>query len=433
MVKFNCFTSPNAATQYKHKSEIGSPDKYRVEEPESPPTHVMKGSSHGIGREPTEEQQAAIVESLKRQLVQAEVMLTKIRELKSAVSPSSAATHTMMGMDNSPASPNMDARAREINKMAESEVADAKARAEKESQRVQRELEEEKQKATARMEEEQRIEAQRAAELKEKEARVASALADVERQKQEKLVKEETKTKLRTATSAPPDIYLPKIDQPHSPEQTLTRKGSDSLPVGTTSNSGGKRFGRATAREMIEQIRENDPALTKVDLSGNASFQVKADELCELVLEVMKTNTHVVELLLSGCDIRDGAKAIGEMLKFNQTLQILDLQSNNIKADGAIALAKGLAENRCLRMLNLSSQQQAFGEGVLTEFVAMFGTNVTLLKLTWRVDSRQSFALNKLVTRNNEINRCVKAGRAYTDKIPEGLLANPPTLVAYQL
>ena len=35
----------------------------------------------------------------------------------------------------------------------------------------------------------------------------------------------------------------------------------------------------------------------------------------------------------------------------------------------------------------------------------MFETNITLLKITWRLESRKSFALNKLITRNNEIDR----------------------------
>jgi hypothetical protein len=35
----------------------------------------------------------------------------------------------------------------------------------------------------------------------------------------------------------------------------------------------------------------------------------------------------------------------------------------------------------------------------------MFDTNITLLKINWRLESRKSFALNKMITRNNEIDR----------------------------
>lgn len=35
----------------------------------------------------------------------------------------------------------------------------------------------------------------------------------------------------------------------------------------------------------------------------------------------------------------------------------------------------------------------------------MTSTQVTLLKIVWRLESRQSFRLTKMLTRNNEIDR----------------------------
>jgi|AntRauMFilla1563_2_1112583.scaffolds.fasta_scaffold126157_1 hypothetical protein len=62
----------------------------------------------------------------------------------------------------------------------------------------------------------------------------------------------------------------------------------------------------------------------------------------------------------------------------------------------------------------------------------MFATNVVLLKLTWRVDSRQSFSLNRLLTRNNEINRRLKAERSDIDDcLPEALKGKAMGLVPY--
>ena len=48
----------------------------------------------------------------------------------------------------------------------------------------------------------------------------------------------------------------------------------------------------------------------------------------------------------------------------------------------------------------------------------MFNTNTTLTKIIWRLESRQSFALNKLITRNGEIERRLKAGRDVSDIMP---------------
>ena len=49
---------------------------------------------------------------------------------------------------------------------------------------------------------------------------------------------------------------------------------------------------------------------------------------------------------------RDGVKFLGELLKRNQTLEILDLNANRIEDDGAIYLSEALAlYNRTLQAL----------------------------------------------------------------------------------
>lgn len=48
----------------------------------------------------------------------------------------------------------------------------------------------------------------------------------------------------------------------------------------------------------------------------------------------------------------DGVKFLGRLLKWNQTLQILDLNANRIEDDGAIYLSEALAlYNRTLQAL----------------------------------------------------------------------------------
>lgn len=57
-------------------------------------------------------------------------------------------------------------------------------------------------------------------------------------------------------------------------------------------------------------------------------------------------------------------------------------------------------------------------------------SNITLLKITWRLESRKSFALNKLITRNNEIDRRKKNHMQYEDLLPTALKTPggaPPT------
>lgn len=98
----------------------------------------------------------------------------------------------------------------------------------------------------------------------------------------------------------------------------------------------------------------------------------------------------------------------------NKTLAVLRLEGNRITSEGAIAIAQGLANNKTLRELYLSNQtQKTFGDQCLTEYAHLLEVNLTLLKIAWRLDSRKGFALSKMLTRNNEINRRLKTGKEF--------------------
>lgn len=101
------------------------------------------------------------------------------------------------------------------------------------------------------------------------------------------------------------------------------------------------------------------------------------------------------------------------------------MQNNKITNEGATAIAQALRLNKSLRELNLLAQQQAaFGEPCLQQFIDMFENNVTLTKIIWRLDSRKSFAINKLIVRNNTIKKWVLEGKSVQDIYPKG--ANIP-------
>ncbi|KAK3269430.1 hypothetical protein CYMTET_22127 [Cymbomonas tetramitiformis] len=173
---------------------------------------------------------------------------------------------------------------------------------------------------------------------------------------------------------------------------------------------------------VVERITANDATLDKVELIGSAVYQMKAEETTAALAQGLAANTHLRELHLVTCGISDqGAAALGHALATNRSLVVLNLEGNKIKSEGGIALAAGLAKNRTLQSLSLLNQQQkAFGDACLTAFMEMFEENVTLLKISWRLDSRKSFALNKLMTRNNEIDRRLKSNMPFEDLLPDG-------------
>lgn len=98
-----------------------------------------------------------------------------------------------------------------------------------------------------------------------------------------------------------------------------------------------------------------------------------------------------------------------------------------------MALARALPSNKALRTINLMHQKAGskYGDACLDEFIQALDRNVTLLKITWRLDSRKSFSLTKLLNRNNEINRRLKSGRDTTELLPQTLRGNPPDLVPF--
>ena len=151
-------------------------------------------------------------------------------------------------------------------------------------------------------------------------------------------------------------------------------------------------------------------------------LQCRPDEYTAQLSAALKKNKYLKQLRLEGNGLGDRDCAVlAEGIAANSCLQVLDLQKNRISNDGGSALANGIAKNTSLIEINLMNQPARWGDGCLDAFLAMFDSNVTLLKITWRLESRKSFALNKMITRNNEIDRRKKCGMAYHDLLPAAL------------
>jgi len=174
------------------------------------------------------------------------------------------------------------------------------------------------------------------------------------------------------------------------------------------------------------QIAENDPSCTNVDLSNQAAYQCRPDDYTGQIANAIKNNKYLKQLNLEGDGLGDReAAALAEGLAANTSITVLDLKKNRINNDGGSALAKGIAKNSTLVEINLMNQPSRWGDQCLDDFLAMFDTNITLLKITWRLESRKSFALNKMITRNNEIDRRKKNGMVYNDLLPTALKGTP--------
>eukprot|EP00927_Polykrikos_kofoidii_P017112 TRINITY_DN1776_c0_g1_i1.p1 TRINITY_DN1776_c0_g1~~TRINITY_DN1776_c0_g1_i1.p1 ORF type:complete len:255 (+),score=63.43 TRINITY_DN1776_c0_g1_i1:82-765(+) len=173
-------------------------------------------------------------------------------------------------------------------------------------------------------------------------------------------------------------------------------------------------------KDVIASVASNDSSITKVDLSANATFQMKPVEYCESLAEALANNKFVTEVALDRCNIPDpGVQALSNMLTTNQTIVSLSLDGNKIGSDGAVSLANALVKNETLTDLILTGQdKQAFGETCLEAWLECLQDNITMQNIKWRLNSRKATALNTYLTRNKEIVRRKKDGKEFETLLP---------------
>ncbi len=126
------------------------------------------------------------------------------------------------------------------------------------------------------------------------------------------------------------------------------------------------------------------------------------------------TEVHLKRTALSTKDM----EYVQACLQKNSSIRVLDLENNKIDNNGAILLADGLRNNSTLVELNLLGQGSEFGDMTLVAFIDMLDFNVTLQKVIWRLNSRKSFAINKLLVRNNTIKKWVCENKSVKSILP---------------
>lgn len=187
----------------------------------------------------------------------------------------------------------------------------------------------------------------------------------------------------------------------------------------------GRAFGEALpARAAVERVASGDRALEVLDLAASPSFGTAPDAWAERLAEALRASECVRAVRLDAVGITDaGATALAAALADNASVTELSLAGNKIKSPGVEAFGRALATNATLRTLKLENQEggRALGDAALGAFITALETNVVLLKVSWRLESRASFALNRLLTRNKEIKRRLLQGRDVADLLPAGV------------
>ncbi|KAI9354116.1 hypothetical protein DFJ73DRAFT_320648 [Zopfochytrium polystomum] len=154
----------------------------------------------------------------------------------------------------------------------------------------------------------------------------------------------------------------------------------------------------------IQLLNADDPTLTTLDLKDCKVFTAVHGAA---LAEGLAKNTHLKELILENTKLQTAtAIDLANALRFNNTLEVLNLESNFIAPQGIKALAECLEHNHGLRELKLVNQKSPSGTDAEQSFAKALGKNQTLTKLglLFRdVASRNS--VDRAITRNKEIAR----------------------------
>lgn len=159
--------------------------------------------------------------------------------------------------------------------------------------------------------------------------------------------------------------------------------------------------------KTLKQCQADDSDLTDINLNNIKNIPIHTlKEYCE----ALKANTHVVSFSLVNTRSNDAvAEALGDMLKFNRVLKVLNVESNFMSGDGLQCILKSLTDNDCLEQLRVDNQRSQFGNKVEMDMVEYITQNSTLLKFgyNFRLQGPRSTVASHLL-KNNDTKRLTR-------------------------
>lgn len=164
---------------------------------------------------------------------------------------------------------------------------------------------------------------------------------------------------------------------------------------------------------MVHRAWLNDPTLLVFDFS-NAQMPLPHLEprVAPKLMKALQTNTHIESLLLSNTNLRNPqAHQLAEGLKVNETLKVLNIETNNVAPDGLIAIAQAL-NNRpqsgltVLRISEMIGRGSNHGRPVEQAVAYMLMANSTITKLGFTpTDQHWANEINRRLLINQDLER----------------------------
>ncbi|NXB33579.1 LMOD2 protein, partial [Eulacestoma nigropectus] len=156
--------------------------------------------------------------------------------------------------------------------------------------------------------------------------------------------------------------------------------------------------------DALEKVRSNDPDTTEVNLNNIENI---TSQMLIQFSQALRDNTVVKSFSLANTHADDNvAIAIAGMLKVNQHITSLNIESNFITGKGVLAIMRALQRNKVLTELRFHNQRHIMGSQVEMDIVKLLKENTTLVKLGYHFDlAGPRMSMTSILTRNMDKQR----------------------------
>lgn len=202
-----------------------------------------------------------------------------------------------------------------------------------------------------------------------------------------------------------PDNSKPKTFKSQIENINLTNGNSGGTQRNTESPVAIHPCGNPTVIEdALEKIKNNDPDTTEVNLNNIENITTQT---LSRFAEALKENTVVKSFSLANTHADDAAAiAIAEMLKVNEHITSVNVESNFITGKGILAIMRALQHNTVLTELRFHNQRHIMGSQVEMEIVKLLKENTTLLRLGYHFElPGPRMSMTSILTRNMDKQR----------------------------
>ncbi|XP_075809462.1 leiomodin-2 [Microtus pennsylvanicus] len=201
------------------------------------------------------------------------------------------------------------------------------------------------------------------------------------------------------------DNSKPKTFKSQIENINLTNSNSGRTQRNTESPTAMHPCGNPTVIEdALEKIKNNDPDTTEVNLNNIENITTQT---LSRFAEALKENTVVKTLSLANTHADDAAAiAIADMLKKNEHITSVNVESNFITGKGILAIMRALQHNTVLTELRFHNQRHIMGSQVEMEIVKLLKENTTLLRLGYHFElPGPRMSMTSILTRNMDKQR----------------------------